>query len=76
MAVTKNQRDKFAHLRITNQLKNLLRDESISNQPIQFPMDRDGHDFHALIQYMFYTWVQNYTGIESFFNKILAVKHG
>ena len=33
--------------------------ESISNQPIPFPMDRDGHDFHALFQYMymFYTWV-------------------
>ena len=54
MAVTKNQRDMFAHLSITNQLKNLLRDESISNQPIQFPMDRDGHDFHALIQYVLY----------------------
>ena len=23
-----------------------------------------------------YTWVQNYTPIESFFNKILNVKHG
>ena len=32
--------------------------ESISNQPIPFPMDRDGHDFHALFQYMIYTWVQ------------------
>ena len=49
---------------------------SINNQPIQFPMDRDGHDVHALFQYMFYTWVQNYTRIESFFNKILNVKHG
>ena len=49
---------------------------SINNQPIPFPMDRDGHDFHALFQYMIYTWVQNYTGIESFFNKILNVKHG
>ena len=49
--------------------------ESISNQPISFPMDRDGHDFHALFQYMFYTWVQNCTRIESFFNKILNVKH-
>ena len=39
-------------------------------------MDRDGHDFHALFQYMFYTWVQNCTHIESFFNKILNVKHG
>ena len=50
--------------------------ESISNQPIPFPMDRDGHDFHALFQYTFYTWVQNCTRIESFFNKILDVKHG
>ena len=49
---------------------------SINNQPIPFPMDRDGDDFHALFQYMFYTWVQNYTRIESFFNKILNVKHG
>ena len=49
---------------------------SINNQPIPFPMDRDGHDFHALFQYMFYTWVQNCTHIESFFNKILNVKHG
>ena len=30
---------------------------SINNQPISFPMDREGHDFHALFQYMFYTWV-------------------
>ena len=50
--------------------------ESISNQPIPFPMDRDGHDFHALFQYLFYTLVQNCTRIESFFNKILNVKHG
>ena len=50
--------------------------ESISNQPILFPIDRDGHDFHALFQYMFYTWVQNCTRIESFFNKILNVNHG
>ena len=50
--------------------------ESIGNQPIPFSMDRDGHDFHALFQYMFYTWVQNCTPIESFFNKILNVKHG
>ena len=49
---------------------------SINNQPIPFPMDRDGHNFHALFQYMFYTWVQNCTRIESFFNKILNVKHG
>ena len=41
--------------------------ESISNQPI----DQDGHDFHALFQYIFYTWVQNCTLIESFFYKIL-----
>ena len=45
-------------------------------ESILFPMDRDGHDFHALFQYMFYTWVQNCTLIESFFNKILNVKHG
>ena len=38
---------------------------------IPFPIDRDGHDFHALFQYMFYTWVQNCTLIELFFNKIL-----
>ena len=50
--------------------------ESISNQPIPFPMDRDSHDFHALFQYMFYKWVQNCTRIESFVNKILNVKHG
>ena len=50
--------------------------ESISKQPIPFQIDRDGHDFHALFQYMFYTWVQNWTRIESFFNKILNVKHG
>ena len=37
--------------------------ESISDQPNLFPMDRDGHDFHALFQYMFYTWVQNCTRI-------------
>ena len=49
---------------------------SINNQPIPFPMDGDSHDFHALFQYMFYTWVQNCTCIESFFNKILTVKHG
>ena len=50
--------------------------ESVSNQPVPFPMDRDGHDFHALFQYMFYTWVQNCTSIETVFNKILNVKHG
>ena len=49
---------------------------SINNQPIPFPMDRDCHDFHALFQYMVYTWVQNYTRIESFFSKILNIKHG
>ena len=54
----------------------LYEGESISNQPNPFPMDRDGHDFHALFQYMFYTWVQNCTSIESFLNKILNVKHG
>ena len=45
--------------------------ESINNKPIQFPIDRGGHDFHALFQYMFYTWVQICTLIELFFNKIL-----
>ena len=50
--------------------------ESISNQSLPFPIDRDGHDFHALFQYMFYTWVQNCTLIESFFNKISNVKYG
>ena len=49
---------------------------SINNQPIPFPMNRDGHDFHALFQYMFYIWVQNCTRIESFFKKILNVKQG
>ena len=49
---------------------------SLNNQPIPFPMDREGHDFHALFQYMFYTCVQNCTRIESFFNKIWNVKHG
>ena len=49
---------------------------NLDPQPIPFPMDRDGHDFHALFQYMIYTWVQNYTRIESFFNKTLNVKHG
>ena len=54
----------------------LYEGESINNQPNLFPVDRDGHVFHALFQYMFYTWVQNCTRIESFFNKILNVKHG
>ena len=49
---------------------------SINNQPIPFPMDRGGNDFHALFQYMFYIWVQKCTRIESFFNKILNVKYG
>ena len=39
----------------------------VNNQPIPFPIDRDGHDFHALFQYMFYTLVQNCTRIESFY---------
>ena len=54
----------------------LYEGESISYQPNLFPVDRDGHDFHALFQYMFYTWVQNCTRIESFFNKILNVNQG
>ena len=41
--------------------------ESVINQPIPFPMDRNGHDFHALLQYMFLTWIQNCTLNESFF---------
>ena len=44
--------------------------ESISNQPIPFPIDRDGHDFQALFQYMFYTLYK------IIFNKVLNVKHG
>ena len=28
---------------------------SIRKQSIPFSMDRDGHDFHALFQYIFYT---------------------
>ena len=48
---------------------------SINNQPIPFSIDRDGHDFHALFQYMFYTWVQSCTRIESFFNKILKMSN-
>ena len=50
--------------------------ESVSNQLIPFPIDRDGHDFHALFQYMFYTCVQKCTLIELFFNKLLNVKYG
>ena len=34
----------------------LYEGKSINNQPFPFPMDRDGHDFHALFQYMIYTW--------------------
>ena len=28
--------------------------KSISNQPIPFPTDVDGHDFHASFQYVLY----------------------
>ena len=49
---------------------------SINNQLIPFSIDRDGHDFHDLFQYMFYKCVINCMCIESFFNKILNVKHG
>ena len=45
----------------------------VISQSIPFPMNRDGLDFHSLFQYMFYTWVQNCTRIESFFTKILNV---
>ena len=31
---------------------------SISNLPIPFQMDRDGHNFHAFFQYMSYTRIQ------------------
>ena len=41
----------------------LYEGESTSNQPIPFPMDWDGHDFHALFQYIFYPRVQNCTRI-------------
>ena len=37
-------------------------------------MDRDGHDFHALFQYMFYTWIQTCTLFESFLSSPLAGK--
>ena len=50
--------------------------ESLSSQHVSFPINRDGHDFHALFQYLFYTWVQNCTLIGLFFNMILNVKHG
>ena len=63
-------------LLLTTHSRLLYEGVSINNQPIPFSMARDGHDFHALFQYMFYTWVQNCTRIESFFNKILNVKHG
>ena len=48
--------------------------ESISNQPIPYLVDRDGHDFRALLQYMFYTWLLNCTLVDSLLNKILNVK--
>ena len=35
------------------QIKLYYEGKSISNQPIQFPIDRDTKDFHALFQYMF-----------------------
>ena len=38
-------------------------------------MDRDGHDFYALFQYMFYTWVQNLTRIEEI-AQALGISHG
>ena len=38
-------------------------------------MDGNGHNFHALFQYMFYTWVQYCTLIELFFNLLLTVKN-
>ena len=63
-------------LSVSTEMLSVYEGESKSNQPIPFPIDRDGHNFHALFQYMFYTLVQNCTRIESFFNKILNVKHG
>ena len=66
----------FHNFQLFSAVRQSYEGESISNQPIPVPMDRLGHDFHALIQYMFYTWVQNCTRIESFFNKVLNVKHG
>ena len=47
--------------------------KSISNQPISFSIDRDGHGFHTLFQYNFYTWVKHCTLIKPLFNKILNV---
>ena len=52
----------------TNMPPQLLRSWG-HNQPIPFPMDHDGHDFQALFQYRFYTWVKILSLIESFFNK-------
>ena len=41
----------------------LYEGESISNQPIQFPMDRDGHDFHALYRAVIrYLYLKGKTG--------------
>ena len=48
----------------------IYKGESISNQAIPFPMDRDGQDFHALFQYMFHTCVENCTLID------VEVRHG
>ena len=45
------------HVHVLSHDQAMHEGESISNQPIPFSMDRDGHDFHALFQYMFYTWV-------------------
>ena len=39
-------------------------------------MDQDGHYFRALFQYVLYMGTKLHTRIESFFNKILNVKHG
>ena len=59
-----------------SKLRHIHEGESISNQTIPFPIDRDGHDFHALFQHIFYMCLQNCTRFESIFNKILNVKHG
>ena len=48
--------------------------ESRSIQVIPFPMDRDIHVFHALFQYMFYTWIRNCTLIESLFKVVICGK--
>ena len=50
--------------------------ESISNQPIQFPIDRNGHDFHVFVSIHVLYVGTNCTLIEPFFNQILNVKHG